>query len=247
MLRPSRHHGFTLIELLVVISIIAVLASMLLPAIGTVRTSARKAQCGSNLRQIHVQLMVYPEDWDGVLASVYDNVLDNKWAYMIDQTVDPAVRRDGQPGSPSRFGIFNCPENKIQEWMGATLAGPTDLWPKFGSYSGNGYNALQQPWDGRFFGAQLSVISHTSDLVAVVEGLGINCEPWKQNGDSTPAVPNSMDAIQYRHGGRTNVLFADGHVDSTGLLRGRGSGTGPSHSPNTASDFTNGRAWWAKN
>ncbi|MBA3710647.1 MAG: type II secretion system protein [Planctomycetes bacterium] len=54
--------GFTLIELLVVISIIAVLAGMLLPAIGFVREIANRARCGSNQHQIVLAMITYVSD-----------------------------------------------------------------------------------------------------------------------------------------------------------------------------------------
>ena len=62
--RTPRSQGFTLIELLVVISIIAILAGMLLPAINMVREGARKANCGNNQRQIVLGMNVYANDND---------------------------------------------------------------------------------------------------------------------------------------------------------------------------------------
>ena len=55
----NKNAGFTLIELLVVISIIALLAALLLPAITSAREAARTAQCQANLKNIGVGLMRY--------------------------------------------------------------------------------------------------------------------------------------------------------------------------------------------
>lgn len=60
--RVPRQRGFTLIELLVVISIISILISILLPALGAARASGRAIQCGSNLRAVGMAISMYCED-----------------------------------------------------------------------------------------------------------------------------------------------------------------------------------------
>lgn len=95
--------GFTLIELLVVIMIIGVLASMLLPAVGLVRSSARLSSCQNSLRQIGMGDEAYAMDNEGFLmpsstmASAY-------WTTTMENYL-PA--RTNTPGSKS---VFQCPQ-----------------------------------------------------------------------------------------------------------------------------------------
>ena len=71
MSTPTHRQGFTLIELLVVISIIAILAGMLLPAINMVRAQAQQANCGNNLRQIVMSMLAYRNDSDDMWPVLY--------------------------------------------------------------------------------------------------------------------------------------------------------------------------------
>jgi len=85
---PKRKRGFTLIELLVVIAIIAILISLLLPAVQQAREAARRTQCKNSLKQLALAMHNY-HDTTGVFPFGFDE-RETLWSAMILPQIEQA-------------------------------------------------------------------------------------------------------------------------------------------------------------
>ena len=220
-----KKNSFTLIELLVVITVIAILAAVLMPALTNARKKAKMITCVNRQKQIATAFMMYAADFDGFAYG------GPEWATAIlpESTVRPY--RDASPsklawsGSPKGQGylrgekILFCPEKRLAtlgdavtygKSLTCTIAGETPFrFTTIGTVKNPDQASPPLPIPfKKYISPSNSILGGDSGIIGA---------PSANEYVNFSGITSSYPHIDLRHKKMANIFMADGHVNSANV------------------------------
>jgi prepilin-type processing-associated H-X9-DG protein/prepilin-type N-terminal cleavage/methylation domain-containing protein len=210
----GRTFGFTLLELLVVIAIISVLAAMILPAVSEARRKAKLALCSSNLKQIHLATMMYLGENEWTMFPFAQNVPEGRLWYFGLERGDAVGRAEGTR-------LLEKDHARLYPYIRSV--GGIELCPSFDSRSSH----LKRKFSAASYGYGINFYLLNKPFRRENDAEVLLFSDCAQvNTFQPPASPSNplleefyyVNAFEktahFRHMGRANVVFCDGHVRS---------------------------------
>lgn len=205
----TRQPGFTLIELLVVIAIIALLMGILLPSLSRAREQARRIACLSNMRQMGVALQTYLIDSEYRLppSSCHCKDPNDHWLRILADYTQEQL-------------LFHCPSDIGKDFVDWDKPLKDQGTVRYSSFA---VNALLDPIHFRY-GVRANRYNNTNAIRRAMYTIWISEAPDTENFNLADHIHPEMweGSVEYakqsiawdRHKGKSNYLFADGHVEN---------------------------------
>lgn len=203
---------FTLIELLIVISVIAILAGLLLPALNMARVKARQTGCLGNMRQIGIAFGMYEVDFSGWMPRApSDKNICRNWDYQLADYLN--YKYGGSDNKSWGPPIFHCPAGKVN--------------PLFSAGRSRGYIYNEYVATDLFGMGRLQTNSHKmANKVAVLFDMGRGDRGPEQLEEGTIgnyynyeylAIYSNVNSrlLAFRHAAKMNYLMTGGNAVST--------------------------------
>jgi type II secretory pathway pseudopilin PulG len=200
--------AFTLVELLVVIAIMVILIALVMPSLLGARYNARRVQCASNMRSVHVLCTQFASDHGGTLPP--------------SNTANPGTlkksHRDALKVYMTKFGIpesvWYCPGLALQ----APATRAPNQWPQDKSEVPIGYNYLGNPTEIQqaYYKFLNQPPYQDSPVLAGGEALATDlCAPVSKTPVATGNLVKEWSVFPHHSPDRPvscNILFSDGNV-----------------------------------
>lgn len=209
----KRDH-FTLIELLVVIAVIAILASLLLPALNKARDKAKASQCIANLKQISIGHFGYQDAYNGNYPAAWRATDTTAQSWFL--KIAPFTGVNLKWNILTQISAFRCPANPSLYGSNSTVANGGTRYSV--NYSNNYHLGLSSSTADAMKNSQ---VSQPSEVCITTDSM--------QNMSTIPTVPCAFYNIQLNsarnnyafpdscrpgviHDSGSNMLFLDGHA-----------------------------------
>lgn len=222
--------AFTLIELLVVISIIALLMSIVMPALTMSRKAAQKISCLNNLRQISHGLHLFAKDNDDQVITAREMVLTHSleeamgsWHIAIvpylDQQPVRELLQDDYPElwkcpadkDPYPQGFYHCPHKTgmASYCMNGYYRPAADESPELKLGPGGNYKfgQIKQP-------SSCMLMTETSYSLQIYDA-----EAAAVKDKNLPSYGHHRKTAAFFHEPMTNLLYVDGHCESLSAIQ----------------------------
>lgn len=204
--------AFTLIELLVVVAVVAILISILLPALASAREGGRQSVCLANLRNVMIGVQLYLQESNDWLPAAEPPLREfpdpRHWfmnrVLMRQLALDMPLDSNSLPIGPPKHGsILICPSHfEPDTWRDGTRL-------EFAlSYGVNGTWGLGGRPD-HLNHRRLVEFARPPDVLAFTDACGVADAPGIVLYKGCP-----QENFDFRHHGRVNVAWLDGHVSS---------------------------------